>query len=135
MVFPDRVGPGALHMKRSRIYKVYEGSLATHGDIYEAAQTVDHLGGRVVDVGSLVISPGVIDVHAHLNEPGRRDWEGISHGTKAAAAGGITTLVDMPLNCKPATTTAELMQKKLRKVWVRSGDLTGYEHRHSYGCD
>eukprot|EP00892_Ulva_mutabilis_P006591 jgi/Ulvmu1/4303/UM002_0024.1 len=120
VVFPKRVGPGALHMKRSRIYKVYEGSISTHTHISEAARTVDHLGGKVVDVGSLVVSPGVIDVHAHLNEPGRRDWEGISHGTKAAAAGGVTTLVDMPLNCKPAMTTAELMHKKLRTVWSRS---------------
>lgn len=110
-------------MKRSRIYKIYEGAINTDEAVAAAARTVDHLGGKVVDVGSLVVSPGVVDVHAHLNEPGRRDWEGISHGTKAAAAGGITTLVDMPLNCKPAMTTVDLMYKKLRRVWVRAVDF------------
>lgn len=133
IVFPDRVGPGALHMKRSRIYKIYEGSINSHKELSEAARTIDHLGGKVVNVGSLVISPGVIDVHVHLNEPGRRDWEGISHGTRAAAAGGITTIVDMPLNCKPAMTSLDLMHKKLRRVWVR-----GCEHvtnsRHCARC-
>lgn len=104
-------------MKRSRIYKIYKGPV-TSPEVLEAARTVDHLGGKVVDVGSLVVSPGVIDVHAHLNEPGRRDWEGISHGTRAAAAGGITTLVDMPLNSNPAMTTVDLMHKKIRRIWV-----------------
>lgn len=122
IVFPDRVGPGAVHMKRSRIYKIYEGTTHTEGEVSAAARTVDHLGGKVVDVGSLVVSPGVIDIHAHLNEPGRRDWEGILHGTKAAAAGGVTALVDMPLNCKPAMTTVDLMYKKLRRVWVCAAD-------------
>src|SRR5690606_25527229 len=53
------------------------------------------------DFGDLVILPGLVDPHVHLNEPGRTDWEGFATGTAAAAAGGVTTLIDMPLNSSP----------------------------------
>ena len=69
--------------------------------------------GVVADFGELVLAPGVVDVHAHLNEPGREHWEGFATGTAAAAAGGITTLVDMPLNSDPVTTTAALLRSKV----------------------
>ena len=49
--------------------------------------------------------PGLVDTHVHINEPGRTDWEGFETATRAAAAGGVTTLIDMPLNSIPATTT------------------------------
>jgi allantoinase len=65
------------------------------------------------DYGNAVLSPGLVDVHVHLNEPGRTDWEGFETGTRAAAAGGVTTLVDMPLNCAPTTVSAELLAHKL----------------------
>ena len=52
---------------------------------------------QVLDAGDLVIMPGVVDSHVHVNEPGRTDWEGFVTATQAAAAGGITTIVDMPL--------------------------------------
>ena len=52
---------------------------------------------QVQDAGDLVIMPGVVDSHVHVNEPGRTDWEGFATATQAAAAGGITTIVDMPL--------------------------------------
>lgn len=52
---------------------------------------------QVLDAGELVIMPGVVDSHVHVNEPGRTDWEGFATATQAAAAGGITTIVDMPL--------------------------------------
>ena len=52
---------------------------------------------QVLDAGDLVIMPGVVDSHVHVNEPGRTDWEGFATATQAAAAGGITTIVDMPL--------------------------------------
>ena len=52
---------------------------------------------QVLDAGDLVIMPGVVDSHVHVNEPGRADWEGFATATQAAAAGGITTIVDMPL--------------------------------------
>ncbi|KAI9274777.1 allantoinase [Phascolomyces articulosus] len=60
-----------------------------------------------------VLIPGLVDAHVHLNEPGRTDWEGFETGTKAAAAGGITTVIDMPLNAIPPTTTEENLDIKL----------------------
>ena len=57
--------------------------------------------------------PGVIDVHVHINEPGRTEWEGFETATKAAAAGGTTTIIDMPLNASPVTTTIDAFEQKL----------------------
>ena len=65
------------------------------------------------DFGNAVIMPGVIDVHVHINEPGRTEWEGFETGTQAAAAGGTTTIIDMPLNASPVTTTLDAFQQKL----------------------
>jgi len=65
------------------------------------------------DLGDAVIMPGVIDVHVHVNEPGRTIWEGFETATQAAAAGGTTTIIDMPLNASPVTTTAEAFNQKL----------------------
>jgi allantoinase len=66
-----------------------------------------------VDVGDLVVMPGVIDPHVHINEPGRTEWEGCETATTAAASGGITTLVDMPLNASPVTTSAAAFEMKV----------------------
>lgn len=63
--------------------------------------------------GDKVIMPGVIDAHVHINEPGRTEWEGFETATKAAAAGGITTLIEMPLNASPVTTTVDALKLKL----------------------
>ncbi|XP_078266801.1 allantoinase, mitochondrial isoform X4 [Rhinoraja longicauda] len=68
---------------------------------------------QMLDVGDLVVMPGVVDSHVHVNEPGRTDWEGYWTATRAAAAGGITTLIDMPLNSNPPTTTLENFHTKL----------------------
>lgn len=65
-----------------------------------------------IDLGSAVLMPGIVDTHAHINEPGRTDWEGFATATRAAAAGGITTVVDMPLNSIPPTTTLAAMRAK-----------------------
>ena len=65
------------------------------------------------DAGDHILMPGVIDAHAHINEPGRTDWEGFDTATQAAAAGGITTIVDMPLNASPVTTTVKAFDEKL----------------------
>ena len=77
------------------------------------------------DFGQLVVSPGLVDCHVHINEPGRTDWEGYATATRAAAAGGVTTLVDMPLNCLPVTTTARALALKLaacqEQCWVDVG--------------
>jgi allantoinase len=67
----------------------------------------------VIGIGNKVLMPGLIDPHVHINEPGRTDWEGFNTATKAAIAGGITTLVDMPLNSSPVTTTAIAFDKKI----------------------
>jgi allantoinase len=64
------------------------------------------------DLGDLVLAPGLVDAHVHLNEPGRTEWEGFETATRAAAAGGVTTLVDMPLNSIPATTTLAALESK-----------------------
>ncbi|QRV75226.1 amidohydrolase family protein [Ceratobasidium sp. AG-Ba] len=66
-----------------------------------------------VDVGDRVIIPGLVDSHVHLNEPGRTEWEGFRTGTQAAASGGCTTVVDMPLNSNPPTTTVANFKTKL----------------------
>src|SRR4051794_23518269 len=66
----------------------------------------------IVDVGDRLVLPGLVDVHVHINEPGRADWEGFASATRAAAAGGITALVDMPLNSSPVTTTPEALAAK-----------------------
>lgn len=65
------------------------------------------------DFGNNIIMPGVIDVHVHINEPGRTEWEGFETATQSAAAGGTTTIIDMPLNASPVTTTFEALNKKL----------------------
>ena len=81
------------------------------------------------DLGNYVVMPGLVDTHVHINEPGRTDWEGFETATKAAASGGITTLVDMPLNCIPVTTTIDaLLQKTVstrEKLWIDCGFYGG----------
>jgi allantoinase len=64
------------------------------------------------DFGDAAILPGLVDSHVHINDPGRAEWEGFETGTRAAAAGGYTLLVDMPLNCLPATTTVAALEAK-----------------------
>jgi allantoinase len=71
-------------------------------------------GCEVFDAGDLVVMPGLVDTHVHINEPGRAEWEGFITATRAAAAGGVTTLIEMPLNSIPATTTLAGFQEKLR---------------------
>jgi allantoinase len=82
-------------------------------------------GATVHDAGDFVVMPGLVDTHVHINEPGRTDWEGFSSATRAAAAGGATTLIEMPLNSIPATTTAASLREKLAaaagKLWVDAG--------------
>lgn len=87
---------------------------------YEAAVDCE-----INDVGNHVVMPGLVDSHVHINEPGRTEWEGFNTATQAAAAGGITTLVDMPLNCIPVTIDKASFQEKLDsvhdKLWVDCG--------------
>src|SRR5438552_7230841 len=99
VVFPDGERPASVH--------VDDGLIVSIGDARDAPS-----GAEIVDCGSLVISPGIVDSHVHVNEPGRTEWEGFDTATRAAAAGGITTIVDMPLNSVPATTTVEALEAK-----------------------
>ena len=73
-------------------------------------------GLPVIDAGDLCVLPGLVDTHVHINEPGRTEWEGFETATRAAAAGGVTTLVDMPLNSVPPTTTLEGLRAKVRAL-------------------
>ncbi len=77
------------------------------------------------DVGSNILMPGIIDAHAHINEPGRTEWEGFETATQAAAAGGITTIIDMPLNSSPVTVNAKAFKEKKQasdnKLYVNVG--------------
>lgn len=79
-------------------------------DVVPADTSVDC---PVVDVQELAVLPGVIDPHVHINEPGRTNWEGFNTATRAALAGGLTTLVDMPLNSAPVTTSVANFELKL----------------------
>jgi len=82
-------------------------------------------GKNIFDAEQSVVMPGLVDTHVHINEPGRTDWEGFETATRAAAAGGVTTLIDMPLNSIPATTTVAALEKKRKagrnKCWVHVG--------------
>ena len=73
---------------------------------------IEPAGRADIDYGDLVIMPGLVDSHVHVNEPGRTEWEGFATATRAARAGGITTIVDMPLNSLPPTTTVAALETK-----------------------
>ena len=117
VVTPDGLRPAAIHVERGRITHVSDRSRdATSGN-------------DVVDAGDLIVMPGLVDTHVHINEPGRTDWEGFETATRAAAAGGVTTLLDMPLNSVPATTTVAALHAKAAaaagKTWVDVGFIGG----------
>ncbi|ROV93554.1 hypothetical protein VSDG_06734 [Cytospora chrysosperma] len=82
-----------------------------------------------VNHGSKLLLPGLVDAHVHLNEPGRTEWEGFATGTRAAASGGVTTVIDMPLNAIPPTTTVQGFEVKLAaskgQCWVDVGFYGG----------
>lgn len=108
LVLEDKVTPGALHIGQGKILKVcgYEDILR---------------GSPVIDMGNLAIMPGLVDTMVHINEPGREHWEGFASATLAAAAGGVTTLVDMPAHASPATITVEALSDKIRAA--KANDL------------
>ncbi len=96
---PDGLAPATLLVDRGRI---------------TAMQSWEDVppDSKLRDFGDAVILPGLFDSHVHINEPGRTEWEGFQTATRAAAAGGVTTLVDMPLNCVPETTNQLALEAK-----------------------
>ena len=102
-----------------RSQRVVTGGAPVAADIHIRRGVIESVGPHaptqlpVVDVGALAVLPGVVDTHVHVNEPGRTAWEGFATATRAAAAGGVTTIVDMPLNSVPATTTVRALEDKL----------------------
>ena len=99
MVLPGGVTEAAAFVRDDRIEEV--------GD-YDLRRDAD----RTVDLGDLPLLPGLVDSHVHVNEPGRTEWEGFASATRAALAGGITTICDMPLNSVPVTTTVDALRAK-----------------------
>ncbi|MGA5547205.1 allantoinase AllB [Streptomyces pseudogriseolus] len=90
-------------------------SVAVAGGIVTAVLPLDApvaAGARLEDLGDDVLLPGLADTHVHVNDPGRTEWEGFWTATRAAAAGGVTTLIDMPLNSLPPTTTVDHLRVK-----------------------
>src|SRR5256714_5652740 len=85
---------------------VRDGKIVALGEILSGSAAVE------VDARDFAIFPGVIDAHVHFNEPGRTDWEGFETGSRAAAAGGTTTVFEMPLNAHPPTTNRENFELK-----------------------
>jgi allantoinase len=91
-------------------------SIHISDDIITAVSSYEDVpaGCEVLDVNAdSIVMPGLVDSHVHINEPGRTEWEGFATATRAAAAGGVTTLIDMPLNSIPATTTLAGLREKL----------------------
>ena len=95
---------------------IRQGAVLVDEDRIRAVVAQDEVPAEATrrDFGEAALLPGLVDSHVHINEPGRTEWEGFSTATRAAAAGGYTMLVDMPLNCVPATTTVEALRAKRR---------------------
>src|SRR5215469_2507466 len=107
VVTPEGVRPGALIVEGESIRDIIDPNL---------------LPSRITsrDFGNAAILPGLVDSHVHINDPGRADWEGFETATRAAAAGGYTLLVDMPLNCVPGTTSVAALAMKRAAAKGRS---------------
>jgi allantoinase len=100
VVTPQGIRPATIHINDGVIERV--------GDFDDAT--------KVVDYGDLTLMPGIVDSHVHVNEPGRTEWEGFETATRAAAAGGVTTIVDMPLNSIPPTTSVAALETKVHAL-------------------
>ncbi|MBB0247201.1 amidohydrolase family protein, partial [Streptomyces alkaliphilus] len=100
VVLPEGTRPGAVAVSGGRVTAVLPHDVTPPPD------------ARPVDLGDTALLPGLVDTHVHVNDPGRTPWEGFATACRAAAAGGVTTIVDMPLNSLPPTTTVEALAVK-----------------------
>jgi allantoinase len=89
-------------------------AVVVQGEVIREIVTLDRVPpeAKIFDFGDAAILPGLIDAHVHINDPGRTEWEGFETATRAAAAGGFTCVLDMPLNCVPATTSVAALEAK-----------------------
>lgn len=105
--------------------------IVVDGEVIADIVAIDEIPDDVPvdDHGNDIVMPGLIDAHVHVNEPGRTEWEGFETATKAACAGGITTIVDMPLNSSPVTTSPQALDTKLEaaegQLWTDCGFYGG----------
>lgn len=110
---------------------VRPASVRVRDGVIQSIEPLDAPAGLAteIDVGDAMLLPGLVDTHVHVNEPGRTEWEGFRSATRAAAAGGVTTLLDMPLNSIPATTSAAALSEKRAaakgQCWVDVGFIGG----------
>src|SRR6202521_3386867 len=104
---PDGIRPGAIIVRDGVRNDVRDGKISS---VVPADQVPADT--EVHDFGESVILPGLVDSHVHINDHGRAEWEGFETATRAAAAGGYTALVDMPLNCLPPTATLGALTAK-----------------------
>ena len=115
--YQGQLQPATVLMDQGLIVDVFTGNDISQHPIPDQYQHQD--------CGDLIIMPGLVDSHVHINEPGRTEWEGFNSATQAAAAGGITTVIDMPLNCIPVTTDLPALQAKIaclkHQLWVDIG--------------
>ena len=123
-----------LFLKNARLvleHAVIEGGLAiqagalTH--VVAGPGAVD--AATVIDLRGQYVLPGLVDAHVHFNQPGRDHWEGYRTGTMAAAAGGVTTVLEMPLNATPPTITAELLARIRRPRWAATYSFSAWTPR------
>jgi allantoinase len=110
-----------LFLRNARIVledrEVEGGVVVSGGRITEIVPRGSNVSAReTIDVKGRHLLPGVVDSHVHFNQPGRDHWEGFRTGTMAAAAGGVTTVLDMPLNCTPPTIDVEQLERKIESV-------------------
>jgi allantoinase len=124
IVTSNGVYPGYVHIRGKFIAGLSVGSSSADRHRVSAALLSLKPNTTVIDYGSAVVGPGLIDAHVHMNEPGREDWEGMFTATQAAAAGGITTVVDMPLNSHPCTTSVKELRRKIKIATSNGGNKT-----------
>ncbi len=100
VILPEGIKPATLFIEDGKIVRIEDG-------------LAEKVSEKHFDYGSKIIMSGIIDAHVHINDPGRNDWEGFETATKAAAANGTTTLIDMPLNSSPVTCTTDAFDRKI----------------------